>query len=70
MRKNMYKKQKKRIKEILNEFVDLFPDNGEVTTFIQVLQTLNYCSRLQLNKPLNRVIKLTRTEIEYMKHGL
>ena len=66
----MYKKQKKRIKEILNEFVDFFPDNGEVTTFIQVLQTLNYCSRLQLNKPLNRVIKLTRTEIEYMKHGL
>ena len=66
----MYKKQKKRIKEILNEFVDLFPDNGEVTTFIQVLQTLNYCSRLQLDKPLNRVIKLTRTEIEYMKHGL
>ena len=66
----MYKKQKKRIKEILNDFVDLFPDNGEVTTFIQVLQTLNYCSQLQLNKPLNRVIKLTRTEIEYMKHGL
>ena len=66
----MYKKQKKRIKEILNEFVDYFPDDCNITTFINVLQTLNYCSRLQANKPLNRIIKLTRTEIEYMKHGL
>ena len=66
----MYKKQKSRIKEVLNEFVDYFPDDCNITTFIQVLQTLNYCSLLELNKPLHRVIKLTRTEKDYIKHGL
>ena len=63
----MYKKTRNRMFQILNEYVDLFPEDGDVTIFICILLVLDYCSYLLKDKPLKKMIKLTRTEKEMIR---
>ena len=65
----MYKKMKKRMYEIINEFVELFPEDGDVTIFNHILIVLNHCAYLEKNKPLKKLIQLTRTEKEIIRDG-